>query len=387
MSGRPIANEGMITDAEQERPLVIAPTRPAGKLNGVDALRGLAAILVVTLHTTHTLAGPKDFGHEPFAGLFGFGRSGVDFFFVLSGFVIAYVHWTDIGSRSVFSSFWYKRLLRIYPTYWAATACFCVLLFISPSPGRSEQDPLYLLTSLTLWPTFSDPLLGVGWSLRHELLFYGLFSLLIFNPRAGFTVLGVWMGVILFNMTFQCVTGLPYFDNNILGRVVFRGFNLQFFFGITTALLVRGGLSWRPGLLATVGAIGFLCVGMWESFGMQPMHEWPVRILAYALCSALTLYGVATLDKAGRTKIPRFVLRIGAASYSIYLTHLPVVLVVEFGLRFVTPHVPMTVEIAFFVVVGASIIAGVIFSEVVEQPILRWGRRRVTSVGRARQAA
>ncbi len=365
--------------------MTAAPSnRPAGKLNGVDALRGLAAILVVTVHVSHTLAGPKDFGHEPFAGLFTFGRAGVDFFFVLSGFVITYVHLDDIGRRSVFGSFWYKRLLRIYPAYWIVTLLFGALLAISPTPDRAERDVAHALASFFLYPEMAEPILGVGWSLRHELLFYALFGVALLQRTVGIA-LATWGATILFNMMVQCATGTPFFDG-IAGLLVFRGFNFDFFFGIATAILLRRRLIWQPGMLAAIGAALFLATGLWESFGVAPMHEWPVRNLSYALGSALILYGVATLDAARRTRVPGLALRLGAASYSIYLTHIPVVLVVEFGLRFVTPHVPLPVELAFVLVVASGIIAGTVFSEWVEQPILRWGRRR-TAPGPARRVA
>jgi peptidoglycan/LPS O-acetylase OafA/YrhL len=375
----------MLGGQEQEPQVTAAPSaKPAGKLNGVDALRGLAAILVVTLHTTHTLAGPKDFGHEPFHGLFGFGRAGVDFFFVLSGFIITYVHFGDIGRPGTFGSFWYKRLLRIYPTYWAVTALFCLLLFISPSPDRLEQVPSHIVASFLLYQERLEPILGVGWSLRHELLFYGLFGLLLLSRRVGLLVLALWgLGIIL-NGGAQLIDGTPFFAGTIYGRIVFRVFNGQFFFGIATAYVVRRGLWWHPGALAAIGAAGFLSIGMWESFGTAPMFEWPLRTLGYATCSSLILYGIATLDKAGRTRVPALALRFGAASYSIYLTHLPTVLVLEYGLRFVTRLVPMPVEAGFVLVVGGAVVAGTLFSEWVEQPILRWGRGRTASAASRR---
>ena len=358
---------------------MVIPTRAPGgnapgKLNGVDALRGIAAILVVTVHASHTLAGPKDFGHEPFWGLFTFGRAGVDFFFVLSGFVITYVHLADIGRPGVFGSFWFKRLLRIYPTYWIVAGLYFALLFISPTPDRAEREVAHAVASVLLLPEMVEPVLGVGWSLRHELLFYALFSVALLQRQVGLVLLGVWGGLIGFSMVVQCVTGAPYFGG-LAGVLVFRGFNAEFFFGIGVAVLVRRGWVWGPGWLAGLGLAGFLATGLWESFGVAPMHEWPVRNLAYAASAAATLYGVATLDRAGWTRVPRVALRLGAASYSIYLTHVPAILLVEFALRFVTPHVWMPVEVGFFVVMAVAVIGGTVFSEVVEQPLLRWGRR------------
>ncbi|MFX8653275.1 acyltransferase family protein, partial [Acinetobacter baumannii] len=59
-----------------------------------------------------------------FSSIFLWGRWGVCFFFVLSGFIIAHVHWKDLGSPDRVSGFLWRRLVRIFPTYWLALAIF-----------------------------------------------------------------------------------------------------------------------------------------------------------------------------------------------------------------------------------------------------------------------
>ena len=71
---------------------------PAGKLIGVQAARGIAALFVVLYHTGRMLSLEQYVGRDPWGGLFHFGHAGVDFFFVLSGFIIYYVHHKDIGT-------------------------------------------------------------------------------------------------------------------------------------------------------------------------------------------------------------------------------------------------------------------------------------------------
>jgi exopolysaccharide production protein ExoZ len=67
------------------------------RLNSIEACRGIAATMVVAAHCGHTLGAPANFGVPPFGLLFQFGRSGADIFFVLSGFLISFIHWRDLG--------------------------------------------------------------------------------------------------------------------------------------------------------------------------------------------------------------------------------------------------------------------------------------------------
>lgn len=347
------------------------PVPKSGKLNGVEALRGIAAMLVVARHATFILATHFP---APFGSFWEFGRAGVDFFFVLSGFIITYVHLSDIGHPRTFPSFWVKRLLRIYPVYWIITALFGLLLFLSPTPGRLEQNFAHIVFSALLMPETADPILEVGWTLRHELLFYTLFSVMLLQRQFGIALLAAWGLGILWNMGFQLWSGAPYFGG-LAGQILFRGFNIQFFFGIAVALVVRSGAVWRPSMLAILGSVGFIATGMYESYGQPVMHEWPIRNLAYAASAMLALYGVATLDKTSPIRVPALALRLGAASYTIYLIHVPVLIVLEFGLRSVRNAIEIPSEPVFLVAMAVTAIVGIAFSEMVEQPLLRLGRR------------
>ena len=342
------------------------------KLLGVEAARGIAALLVVLLHASAMLEGPGDYSGPAFGGLFMFGRAGVDFFFVLSGFIITYVHYRDIGRPAALGTFWRKRLRRIYPTYWAVLAGFGCLLAVSPTPGLAERDLGHVIASVLLWPETAEPILGVAWSLRHEMVFYALFSLAIIDRRLGTVVLGAWGALILFNMGWAMATGRPYFGG-VAGMVLVRGFNIQFFFGMGVAWLVRT----RPPRLARdaliAGLILFFGTGLAESFGPVVQHEWPPRHLAYALGAALTLYGLATLDRARALRVPGPLLELGSASYSLYLVHPVALILMHQALRHARPWFDPPLEIAYLILVGSAVVAGVAFSRVVERPLMRWG--------------
>jgi len=331
----------------------------------------MAATLVVIAHGTHILAThyPKAFGE-----FWQFGRAGVEFFFVLSGFIITFVHLGDFGNPQLFLSFWVKRLLRIFPIYWIASALIMALFLLSPTQSRPERELLHIVFSALLLPEMARPILDVGWTLRHELLFYAFFSVTILQRSIGTALLTLWGVGIAWNLLVQTMSGTPYFTG-LANHIVFRGFNIEFFFGIAAALVIRSGWVRHPHLLTIVGALGFCATGMYESYGHQPMLEWPIRQLGYAISATLIICGIATLDLSHRTRVPKFALRVGAASYSIYLIHLPILLVLEIGIRGVRSIIPIPSEVIAVIGISITVISGVIFSEVVEQPLLRYGRR------------
>lgn len=330
-------------------------------------------MLVVTMHATTVLGQPNILGERVFGGLFSFGHAGVDFFFVLSGFIITFIHARDIDKPAQFRAFWRKRLWRVFPLYWFATLSFQALLAFSPTAGREEQHLSHILASWLLFPEAAWPILDVGWSLRHEFLFYALFSVLILNRRMGSLCLAIWAGVCLLNASWIMATG-EYAFSGVAQEIVFRPFNIEFFFGMSTALLVRRRV-WRPACMLAAGVAIFFGNGLYESFGPKQSLEWPAHQLLYALGAALILYGVARLDLAQRWTIPAWALKLGTASYSIYLIHMPVVLVSGELIRRAQSVVSVPVEAGFVAVLVVSVIAGLVVHRYVERPIMRYSSR------------
>jgi len=342
------------------------------KLQGIEAARGVAAILVVLRHSSAILSEPASYGIAAFAGLFAFGRAGVEFFFVLSGFIIAYVHAGDIGRPAGFLPFWRKRVLRVYPPYWIATAALCLLLVVSPTRGLAERDPLHIVLSLLLLPESQEPILGVGWSLRHELLFYLLFSLAVLHRLAGAVLLACWGSAVVGAAVYSAWTG-ERLAGGALSGLVLRVFNLEFFFGLAVAWFVLRCAPWRPVAVLVTGALLFLANGIMESFapGVQP--EQLGLTLVYALASSMVLYGLAVLDRAKVARVPRVLVQLGGASYSIYLVHIIVILILGFALRPFRGWLPL--GLAFVLCSGVAVLGGLVFSHFIERPVLRLGRK------------
>ena len=143
----------------------------SNKIYNIQILRAIAAINVVIFHCIGA-AESYDF-LIPFSQMFkGWGRNGVDLFFVISGFIMVY---TGQNSRSSRLQFFIKRIFRIVPVYWALTFLFVAILLLMPSILRSASFDIGKTISSLFFvsgPFYESPVLYVGWTLEFEFLFY-----------------------------------------------------------------------------------------------------------------------------------------------------------------------------------------------------------------------
>src|SRR4028118_1043167 len=144
---------------------------PHKKLNLLQVYRGIAAVLVVMIHLTEISTGILN--QVTFFNLFQAGWSGVDYFFVLSGFIMVYVHRSAIGKKDQLKSFLVKRAVRIYPIYWIITLTVWCLFLVIPAFANNQDLSLgYVIRSLLLIPQKNPPILEVGWTLIYAINFY-----------------------------------------------------------------------------------------------------------------------------------------------------------------------------------------------------------------------
>ncbi|MEO6380420.1 MAG: acyltransferase, partial [Nitrobacter sp.] len=227
----------------------------AGMLRSLQIGRGLAALFVVLYHLNNSVWGIAKYFPDPFSPLLSFGNAGVQFFFVLSGFIIYLVHADDTGRPRRLLSFAFKRFVRVFPTYWVVLFAVLAALLMNPALGTlGERTVSRVAASVLLVPYPQDPIVSVAWTLEHELLFYLIFSIAILNARIGKWVFVAWQAACLANT----LVGSPDFPYG----VIFSANNLLFSFGLAMAFLFR---KWRcpaPGFVAIGGALAFLAVGL-----------------------------------------------------------------------------------------------------------------------------
>jgi peptidoglycan/LPS O-acetylase OafA/YrhL len=374
----------VVVDAEQNsnelsgggacRILANRPIPGKGSLSLVQVYRGFAALLVVLYHADIIVTSYFGSGANALLDFFAFGKAGVQFFFVLSGFIIFYIHRGDIGVRAQLPSYAAKRLIRIYPVYIFTTLLLVPFWFLIPTFGEPyHRQATALVLSLLLIPQSHDPHLSVAWTLIHEMIFYTLFATLLLHRRLGIAVFAAWFAAIgIVNLVQGARLWFPF-------TYLLSVNNLLFGFGIAAALLAvkqraRGG---NGGVLIFVlGNVIFLAVGVLADQLQPPTAvERALLSLAFGVASFLILLAAKnrTLDAiaAGRP-----VLRLlGDASFSIYLIHYPALSGLCKAIHRLTPTAPPS--LVFIVVSTLAVVCGLALHVCVEKPTLELLRRRL----------
>lgn len=280
-------------------------------LRTIQAARGVAALSVAAYHLSFWLGEPQFLGHTVLTSVTWRLNLGVDFFFVLSGFIIAFAHEGDVGHPSRWRSYAAKRFFRVYPIYWIYTASLCAMFLIFRSSVVLPTDSMSWITIVSL-VRFNgvEPLLSPAWTLFHEIAFYCVFSFVIINRRIGTAALAVWGAVIL--LFFSYAGGTPL-------RVWISAYNLDFLIGIGAFLLWKRGDPRLCRVALIAGTIILIASFLSELNGSSVV----VLPALYALGFGGIIAGLVSIEtRTSNIRLP-FLGLLGDASYSIYLLHMP----------------------------------------------------------------
>jgi peptidoglycan/LPS O-acetylase OafA/YrhL len=333
-------------------------------INTLQAGRAIAAFGVAAFHMSIMMAASRYGGVSVFGDYTRYGARGVDFFFVLSGFIIMVAHAHDIGHPGAWRHYLYRRFVRVYPIYWLYTAAFVAVLAVMGGTDASMPDNLPdWLTSLSL-VRFTDgtPPLGQAWTLFHELAFYAVFSVLILNRVLGMLALAVFMAVaVVFHQ-------YPPYLARTAANVYTSDYNFYFVFGIGAYFLYkRGGKGLVDALAGLLLAVAALFVA-----AIPP----DVSRMVLAAGLALLLAGLAKVEKSGSLHIPLWLAFVGDASYSIYLTHTNVEgVLLKIALK-LHLHQLLGPKLTYAVLLAATVGAGCLAYVLIERPLLRKFRKR-----------
>ena len=348
-----------------------AAGRASGKFGSLEFGRGIAAFLVVLDHAGYLVAQDRYFGRQAFDGLLLNFHVGVDFFFVLSGFIISTVHWGDAGRPNRLAHYAKRRFMRIFPPYWVILTFVVITYLTSPQLGVARQHEWpNVVASYFLFPMPDQPVLGVAWTLVFEVAFYALFAGFILIGRSILWLFVPWMAVILwaaavgpFDYPFNFLTS-PY--------------HLEFAMGVLVASVAR---SKRP--MATASAVlltalgGLVFAGCAVAMAPTSILETPiVGRLVFGGAAAAIILGAARLEAKGVLRVPAALQLLGAMSYSLYLSHVVVEsLFIRFAMKL--PPVVRTPEAAAILISLAALGGGWAFWRLVERPLLkRFNQRR-----------
>lgn len=300
-------------------------------LINIQALRFVAAMLVVLYHASLRLqidSGPGqvllDFGRAT-------GFAGVDIFFVISGFIMAHTT-LDKDGRPYAGEFIRRRLARIFSGYWPFFL-LALLVFSWTRPAHVQESNL--LASFFLWPQLlPHTLLEVTWTLSFELYFYVLFALLLWwIPPARRPMVCTSLALIVLALALYRHWALDSFGPSNLFRMPFTEHFLvapyvaEFFAGSALAYLQHRSPSGKglPWLMLGIGlfiAGGIINQGFYDGNIEQGYFVVP-RVLVFGGASMLILWGLVQLEHGGKRSNWRLSLLGGGASYAIYLAHVP----------------------------------------------------------------
>jgi len=325
------------------------------KLKLVQVCRAFAVLAVVFFHLSESSR--TELGSTFFGSFSKFGYSGVDLFFVISGFIIFYTSSKYIENKTPFK-FLIKRLLRLYPVYWIVIGGLFVASYLmtDTSSVGDTFSAADIPATISLW--FGHEMLnGVSWSLSYELYFYFMFFLFLLNRKfllVGASVLTLSVVNLLIAPEWLNTGVLEYLTNPFL---------IEFGFGLLAAYLVKEKIG-GP-ILGVLGVV-LLLIG-----GYLYDHEIS-RILLYGIPSFLIVVGFSSWEvkKNIEFKFLKIPSLIGDASYSMYLIHLPMLRIAH---KISAKHVDSVMSnyvVNFFIVI--SIIGvSILFYSFIEKPLIK----------------
>jgi peptidoglycan/LPS O-acetylase OafA/YrhL len=350
--------------------------RPAGatpraaKLPSLDGGRFVAALLVTLFHQGFTVF--QFSGAQPLAMLFRGGHSGVEYFFVLSGFIIYYSHQRDFSRPDRFGDFYWKRAARILPMLWLVLLLWGpARMLLSSMTTRGSTDLPTLLLDMALLPHPGPLVLGVTWTLQRELVFYLLFSITILSRRTGFALLCLWQLAIV-------VSTVLHLEWGVYGSALLDVDNAGFGLGLLVAAFIDRITIPRPARIALLGAalyVALLLAEWWIGGPMEadirPLGRW-LSPLLYSGAATILLIGLVRHDMQRPRPQHRFVGYLGGCSYVLYLVHGPVGSIAIRALKPLKAHP----DIQFWVLSAASVAVALVVHIWLERPVLAWLRAR-----------
>jgi exopolysaccharide production protein ExoZ len=256
-----------------------------GKVQSIQVLRALAVMAVVSAHVFAT----------------GRGTSGVDLFFVISGFIIA-----RVSSDRPATSFVKARLWRILPVYWLAALPYVAWPILYGTPDWAKTA-----ATISLWPVwggaYQQPLLPVAWSLYFEMLFYAAVALWLTGRRWA-----IGAGALIVAAALIVPGPATAF---LLSPII-----IEFLAGFALARLRRFRFA-LPALIVGLVLL-FTPERSFEGGTMLDGSTAWLRLVMYGVPASLIVYGALGLERWFAEAWAKPLVLIGDASYSIYLTHL-----------------------------------------------------------------
>ncbi|MEC3883966.1 acyltransferase [Halobacillus sp. HZG1] len=337
----------------------------SGRLEIVQISRAVAILFVLIGHANNNFY--QQIGYD-WLNIAQWERTGgVDFFFIVTGFMIYYLYHKHAGNKEKATQFLIKRIVRIFPMYWIFTTLALIVPYAFPLLQESYSVEVTLKSFFLLT---SAPILSSAWSLTHIVIFYFLFFAYMYKPVIMKPVIGLLIGYTLLGE----MNIFPF-----LPSTIFNVSTLEIFCGALVAHLSIHFTNRYAGLCIVLGLAGYALTWIHNIYSLTFI---PLA-LAYGSCSMLIMYGIAEKDKTKRN-VPHILSYLGGASYSIYIAHGPfikVYLVIFVKLNFFDIIHPFFGLVLIILLVTASCC---MVYNIVEKPLVEtlrrtvFGKKRVT---------
>lgn len=310
----------------------------------LDGLRGLAILMVMLHHFEWLLPARSALGNLV-KGIMYTGWSGVDLFFVLSGFLITGILIDTRDSVNYFSSFYVRRMLRIFPLYYSVLGSIVIFASIAQQPWLERFMPLasdrpFYFVYLNNWwilmkDTWHPNIMGHFWSLAVEEQFYLLWPLCVWlippNRLLRSALAGCGAALVL-RLVLVPIHGPSHaVDQNTFTRMD------TLLAGACCAIVARDALLtvWaRPWLLRTslLAAGGIFCIDVFA--GELRANGYFMETVGFSLLAAgyaaFLLYvfeGRGSKSWVQRILGSRMLANFGKYSYGMYVLHVPFLIV------------------------------------------------------------
>ncbi len=362
----------------------------ARQWRSVQVLRGGAALMVVAFHALEQwrarpapalpFPGARSWGASVSGAAWPNGAAGVDLFFVISGVVMVVASTRLVVSPDGWRVFLRRRVERVAPLYWLATTAKLALALAAPSLARhTRPDWANAACSFLFLPAANAageirPVLPVGWTLSFEMLFYLVFAAgLAMRPRDGLR--GVVLRVVLPALAALSLLGLARAPDWPAVGVLADPLVLEFGAGALLGLWLLRPPDRAAGGPAVTAGLALLAAAASLALAVLPAGTPWWRALDWGGPATLLVAALLAAERRGAVPWPRALLRLGDASYAIYLAHGFVL----GGLAAL--HLPAA-WMLLAAALALSTVAGLAVHHCVERPVAAWlGRRRRETVG------
>lgn len=346
-------------------------SRPAGTIEGIQWLRAIAALMVVTYHARYSVPGSDAWPS--------FGAAGVDIFFVISGFVMAYTtrrvdDAAPLQRRlGVIGDFLRKRIVRVVPLYWVALLWTVRRELLQGQAGVDMfKDALFFPHLNSTYPDMLWPAIIQGWTLNDEMFFYALFALSLLCGRLRTPVLIGGLLALVATGVFGPASAAPPAAGDWAGaaaRFYTDNILLEFGFGVLLQKLVghRRMPTWPRAVYVMLATAGFVLIAWGHGHGPRGLTEGlPALLIVWASLLACRGLRSAVLEK------------LADASYAIYLFHWASFGAVKpmsawLGSTGVFSASPAALQVAVLMLlhVAVAIVSGLLVHRWIERPLVR----------------